>query len=81
LKALRQSLRSIGNWAAGKYADPDSRAELRDKLLEQLKSIRGDAAPAPSAEQMDALLGSTEDLNSTPHQRVLKIKQFIEDLN
>ncbi|HMB24575.1 MAG TPA: hypothetical protein VKP08_17145, partial [Anaerolineales bacterium] len=34
LKAIRQSMRSIGNWAAGKYADPASRVQLREKLLE-----------------------------------------------
>lgn len=80
LKALRQSLRSMGNWAAGKYADPESLAELREKLLDQLHTLRGEA-PAPSAEQMDSLLGQTEFLSSTPLQRVLKIKQFIDDLN
>src|SRR5919205_2977346 len=33
MKAIRQAMRSIGNWAAGKYVDPASRIELRDKLL------------------------------------------------
>src|SRR5918996_984923 len=33
LKAIRQSMRSIGNWAAGKYTDPASRVQLRDRLL------------------------------------------------
>ena len=31
LKAIRQSMRSIGNWAAGKYTDPASRIQLRDR--------------------------------------------------
>jgi hypothetical protein len=81
LKALRQSLRSIGNWAAGKYADPESRAELRDKLIDQIRTIRGEMAKAPSSDEMDALLGQTGVLESTPYQRVLQIKQFIDDLN
>jgi len=80
LKAVRQFMRQIGNWAAGKYADPESRAQLRDKLLEQLRLIRGEAASLPSAEQMDAMLGQVDDTNNTPHQLVLKVKQFIEDV-
>jgi hypothetical protein len=28
LKAVRQSMRSIGNWAVGKYSDPNSRIQL-----------------------------------------------------
>ena len=32
LKEIRQTMRSIGNWAAGKYTDAASRAELREKL-------------------------------------------------
>ena len=42
LKAVRQSMRSIGNWAAGKYADPASRVQLRDKLLENFRVIFGE---------------------------------------
>src|SRR6266498_132768 len=41
LKAVRQIMRMIGNWAAGKYADPASRIPLREKLLEQFKVIFG----------------------------------------
>src|SRR5512144_2738056 len=39
LKAIRQSMRSIGNWAAGKYADLESRVQLREKLLGYFKVI------------------------------------------
>jgi hypothetical protein len=81
LKAVRQFMRQIGNWAAGKYADPESRAQLRDKLLEQLRTIHGESASLPSAEQMDAVLNQADVANSTPHQRVLKLKQFMEGLN
>ncbi len=81
LKAVRQSMRSIGNWAAGKYADPESRAQLRDKLLEQFRMIRGESAHIPSAEQMDALLGQVDDTNNTPHQLILNLKQIFDGLN
>ena len=53
LKAVRGLMRSVGNWAAGKYADPASRVPLRDKLLEQLKLIIG-AIPSPIMGQRKA---------------------------
>ena len=81
LKAVRQSMRSIGNWAAGKYADPESRVQLRDKLLEQFHVILGESAHLPPVEQMDALLNQVDDAGNTPHQLVLKLKQIFEDLN
>jgi len=81
LKAVRQSMRSIGNWAAGKYSDPESRTQLRNKLLEQFRLILGESAQLPSAGQMDALLNQADDSNNTPHQLVLKLKQLIEGLN
>lgn len=39
LKALRQFMRAVGNWAAGKYADAASRVQLKEKLLEYLKTM------------------------------------------
>src|SRR5215217_6113926 len=39
LKAVRQIMRSVGNWAAGKYADPESRVQLRDNLLQYFRVI------------------------------------------
>ena len=81
LKAVRGSMRSIGNWAAGKYADPESRVPLRDKLLEHFRAILGESAQLPPAEQMDALLNQVDDPDNTPHQLVLKLKQIFEDLN
>ena len=74
-------MRSIGNWAAGKYVDPESRVQLRDKLLEQFHVILGESAQLPPAEQMDALLNQVDDPGNTPHQLVLKLKQIFEDLN
>lgn len=81
LKALRQFMRQIGNWAAGKYGDPESRVQLRDKLMEQLRVLRGEAASLPSAEQMDALLNQVDLKENTPHQLILKLKQFMEGLS
>jgi len=39
LKAVRQFMRSVGNWAAGKYVDPASRIPLRDNLLESMRLL------------------------------------------
>jgi hypothetical protein len=79
LKAIRQSMRSIGNWAAGEYADPASRVQLRDKLLERFRAIFGEDARLPSAEKMDAVLNQVEDKTHTPHQLVLKLRQLLEE--
>jgi hypothetical protein len=79
LKAIRQSMRSIGNWAAGKYADPESRVQLREKLLEYFKLIFGEEARLPSTEKMDALLNEVDHKNNTPHQLILKLRKLIEE--
>jgi signal recognition particle GTPase len=78
LKAVRQSMRSIGNWAVGKYADPASRVELRDKLLERFRVIFGENARLPSIEQFDELLNQVDNKNNTPYQLILKLKQLLE---
>ena len=79
LKAVRQTMRSVGNWAAGKYVDPASRVQLRDKLLENFKAIFGEEAPLPSAENMDELLNQVDDTNNPPHQLILKLKQSLDE--
>ena len=79
LKAIRQSMRSIGNWAAGKYSDPASRVQLREKLLEQFKVIFGEETRLPSPEKMEALLNEVDDQGNTPHQLVLKLRTLIEE--
>jgi hypothetical protein len=78
LKEVRQSMRSIGNWAAGKYTDPASRIELRDKLLERFRAIFGERAILPSAKELDALLKQADDKNNTPYQLILKLKELLE---
>ncbi len=79
LKTIRQSMRSIGNWAAGKYVDPASRVQLRDKLLEYFRMIFGEDALLPSAEKMDEVLNQVDDENNTPQQLILKLRQLIEE--
>jgi hypothetical protein len=78
IKAIRQSMRSLGNWAAGKYADRESRIQLRDRLLEQLRLIFGERRELPTAGQVDELLKQVDDKNQTPHQLILKFKDLIE---
>ncbi len=78
LKAVRQSMRSIGNWAVGKYIDPESRVELRDKMLERFRVIFGENARLPSIEQLDELLNQVDNKNNTPYQLILKLKQLLE---
>ena len=79
LKAVRQSMRSIGNWAVGKYIDPEDRVELRDKMLERFRVIFGENARLPSIEKFDELLNQVDDKNNTPYQLILKLKQLLED--
>lgn len=78
LKELRQSMRSIGNWAAGKYTDPASRVELRDKLLERFRVIFGERMILPTRAELDALLNQVDNKNNTPYQLILKLKELLE---
>jgi hypothetical protein len=78
LKAVRQLMRSIGNWAAGKYEDPESRIELRDRLLEHFRIIFGERREAPTAGQIDELLREVEDPGQTPHQLIIKLQDLFE---
>ena len=78
LKAIRQSMRSIGNWAAGKYTDPESRVQLRDKLLGHFRTIFGERRELPSVKQLDELLSQSDDKNNTPHQLILKLQDLLE---
>lgn len=79
LKAVRQSMRSIGNWAAGKYADPESRLQLREKLLRNFRLIFGDDSRLPSTEKMDEVLNEVDDQNNRPQQLILKLRELIEE--
>jgi hypothetical protein len=78
LKAIRQSMRSIGNWAAGKYADPESRVELREKLLGHFRTIFGERRELPSARQIDEVLKQVDNNSQTPKQLILKLQDLLE---
>jgi len=77
LKAVRRSMRSIGNWAVGEYIKPEDRIWLRDKLLEQFKLILGDDIVLPDVETMDNLINQVDDSSSTPHQLIINMIQLI----
>ena len=76
LKALRQFMRAIGNWAAGKYADAVSRTILKDKLSEHVNAIGLANIKFPSASEFENLLslgGKTqEQLILTLRDRLIK---------
>jgi hypothetical protein len=78
LKAIRQSMRSIGNWAAGKYKDPESRIKLREKLLGHFRTIFGERRELPSARQMDEVLSQVDNKSHTPKQLILKLQDLLE---
>src|SRR6266511_3021935 len=79
LKAIRQSMLSIGNLAAGNYADAASRIQLRDKLLQNFIMIFGEDAQLPPAEKMDAVLNQVDDKTKTPNQLISNLKQLLEE--
>jgi hypothetical protein len=81
LKAIRNSMRSIGNWATGKYVKPEDRLQLRDKLLDQFRTILGEGAPLPSVDDMDGLLNQVDDSSNTPHQLIVKMIQLMGNKN
>ena len=78
LKAIRQSMRSIGNWAAGKYRNPEDRIQLREKLLANFRTIFGERRELPSAGQMDEVLDKVDDKSHTPLELILKIRDLFE---
>ena len=78
LKAIRQSMRSIGNWAAGKYKDSADRMQLRNRLLESFRTIFGEKRELPSVRQMDEVLSLVDDKRHTPQELILKIRDLFE---
>lgn len=79
LKAVRQSIRWVGNWAAGNYGDPADRLQLRDKLLQHFQTIFGDDAELPTATQLDAVLDEADNKSNTPLQLILKLKSLLTE--
>lgn len=78
LKALRQSMRSIGNWAVGKYENAEDRIDLRNRLLGHFRTIFGNRRELPTARQMDDLLQQADDRHLTPHQLILRLQDLLE---
>jgi hypothetical protein len=78
-KAIRQAMRSIGNWVAGRYTDATSRIQLRDKLLEYLSTIFGGEMPLPSPEALDTVLNRVDEQQKTPQQLIIDLRQLLED--
>jgi hypothetical protein len=78
LKAIRQSMRSIGNWAVGKYADAEGRVQLRDKLLQHFRIIFGERRELPSAKQLDDLINQVDDRSRTPQQLIVQLRDLLE---
>jgi hypothetical protein len=72
-------MRSIGNWAAGKYVEPEDRVQLRDKLLERFRTILGDEETLPTPEAMDELLNQTDDTSNKQDQLILQLKNLLTD--
>lgn len=79
LKAVRQTIRSVGNWAAGKYSDPADRIQLRDKLLQHFQTMMGDDAALPSAERMDVVLNEVDNQENSPLQLIQKLKTTLQE--
>lgn len=81
LKAVRQAVRSIGNWAAGKYEDPAGRVQLRDKLLDQFRTVFGEAAELPSPDEMDSVLNEVDSPETNAQQLILRLKKLLNKFN
>lgn len=81
LKAVRKLMRSVGNWAAGEYVEPEDRIDLRDKLLERFQLIFGEGVSLPTAETMDELINQVDDTSNTSHQLIINMIQLITNQN
>ena len=79
LKAVRQFMRSAGNWAAGKYTDPADRLALREKLLGHAKVIYEDDSHLPAPEKVDAILNQMSAQPDTQKQSVLHLKELFNE--
>jgi hypothetical protein len=76
LRAVRQMLRSIGNWVAGEYADPSARIKLRDGLLEEFKTIFGEGRWMPTPAQIDGVLQQASDQALAPRELIKNLRSL-----
>ncbi|MEW6084240.1 MAG: hypothetical protein AB1607_06565 [Chloroflexota bacterium] len=74
LKALRQFMRAVGNWAAGKYGDADGRAQLKDRLSEHLNTMNLPQLKLPASREIENLLSLS---GKAQEQLVIKIKDLL----
>lgn len=79
LRAVRQTMRMAGNWAAGNYVDPASREPLRDKLLENFRVMFGEDVKLPSAEEMDAVLNTADLKENNQAQLISKLQSLLNE--
>ncbi|MFT3891542.1 MAG: hypothetical protein QM730_07920 [Anaerolineales bacterium] len=77
LKAVRQAVRSGGNWAAGKYPDPESRAALQAKLAEYRSVISGEPATLLPNTALVSMLNQVDDKGKSPLQLVQSFKRIM----
>lgn len=80
LKAIRQTIRSAGNWAAGKYTEPETRAQLREKLNENFKIIFGGSTKTSLVDRVGLVLNQVDDKNKTPSELIQSFKSLSEDM-
>lgn len=80
LKAVRLTMRSGGNWAAGKYEDPTNRASLQTKLAEYRSVIFGEHATILPDTVLASLLNQVDDKSKTPLQLVQNLKSAMGEL-
>lgn len=80
LKAIRQTMRSAGNWAAGKYVDPASRAQLREKLDENFMIIFGEDVKKSLVNRTDIILSQVNDKNKTPMELIQSFKSLSDEM-
>jgi hypothetical protein len=78
LKAVRQAMRSGGNWAAGKYADAASRASLQAKLAEYRSVIFGEPAKLLPDTALVSMLDPADDRGKSPLQLVQSFKRIMK---
>lgn len=78
LRALRQVMRSVGNWTAGKYETPEDRARLRDRLPGHFKAIFGETATLPGLDAIERLVNEEVEPSASKRQRVSKFKELFK---
>ncbi len=74
LKAVRQFMRAVGNWAAGNYADSDGRTILKNKLLEQVQTMDLVKIRIPTGSDLEKQLTV---VRQSQVQAILGLKDFL----